>query len=386
MKLSVDITESITLQLGALARERKQRGERLISLGIGEPAFETPAPIVEAAVRAMKDGFTRYSSPFGLIELREKIRDKLKTDNGIEVEVENILVAPGAKNALSLVLMALLQPGDEVINITPCYVSYIPQIQIAEPSAVIHNIDLRKDAFSLDWHKLEEVLGNLTKAIILNFPHNPTGKMISREELDKLAGLVKDEDCYVISDEIYEKLNYSGFPHISPAALDSLRDKVITINGFSKAFSMTGWRIGYLVADQSLVHTVSLIQQHLNTNTCTFVQKGAVAAFDLEEAYLKSYNQELAEKAGYMQKAFSSSTSLKLVPPQGGLFAFLNIAGTGLSSDAFSTELLKRENVVVTPGIAFGKNWDDHIRISLVTGKAEFEKGIDLIKEFAEEL
>lgn len=386
MKISRYIKDSPTLKFSELAKERNRRRERIISLGISEPAFDTPLPIIDATYDAIKKGYTKYSNSLGLIELRELIRDKLLKDNGINASIENIVVTPGAKQALYLALMALLEPYDEVINITPCYVSYIPQIKIAEPTAVIHNIDLKKDDFSLDWEKIENISNKKTKVIIINFPHNPTGRMLHKDEMDRLAGIIRDKSCYIISDEIYEKLNFSGLPHYSIAAFKDISERTVTVNGFSKAFSMTGWRIGYLTANKEVIKIVSKIQQHINTNTCTFVQKGACAAFSLSNGHVSSYNKELKDKASLMADIIESNHWLSLVPPMGGLFAFLNISRTGLSSDDFSFNLLSKKDVAVIPGVSFGEQWDDHVRISLVAGKDEFEDGIKRIDRFVREI
>lgn len=386
MKIDSSIKDSVTLKFSELAREKNRKKERIISLGIGEPDFATPQPIIEATYEAMQNGYTKYSNPSGLVELRELIKKKLLTDNNINTSIDNIIITPGAKQALLLALMAILKPHDEVINITPCYVSYIPQIKIAEPDAIIHNVDLKKENFSLDWKDLGKKLNKKTKAFIINFPHNPTGKMLLKEEVEELVKLLKESACYIISDEIYEKLNFSNSVHYSIGAFDEVREKVITVNGFSKAFSMTGWRIGYLTANSEIINIISKLQQHINTNTCTFIQKGTCAAFSLSSDYLDSYKDELREKASFAATIFNSNERLKLNSPMGGLFAFINISKTGLSSDAFSSELLLKMGVAVTPGIAFGDAWDDHVRISFVAPKKDFEEGIRLIDKFSNEL
>lgn len=386
MKKHSGVKDSDTLKFGQLVREKKQKGEKIISLGLGEPNFNTPSPVIESTYEALRAGWTRYSDPLGLEELRDLIRNKLKAENNIETSKENIAVTPGAKNALFLTLMALLEPFDEVITISPCYVSYVPQIKLAEPNAVIKNVDLTKNDFSINWTQLEEKICEKTKAILLNFPHNPTGKMISIKELQRLIDIIGKENCYIISDEIYEKLNFSGFLHNSIGSFTNIKDRVITINGFSKAFAMTGWRIGYLVANSDIIKIVSKLQQHINTNTCTFVQKGACTTFLMDLNFLNTFNDQLKKNASFMLKVFGSNEKIHLTPPQGGLFSFLNISKTGMTSSEFRGELLIKKGVVVTPGIAFGKNWDDHVRITLGVDENEFQEGIRLIDEFTKEI
>lgn len=384
MKLSPEIQDSLELRFSTLARRMDERGERIISLGLGEPSFPTPPEIIDAAAEAMRQGFTRYSNPMGLSDLREALCTKLARDNGIHAKPSDIMVTPGAKMALSLALAAILEPGDEVINLLPCYPSYLPQIRIAEPSAVIKNLDFKRQDFGLDLDRLAQLLTPRVKAVILNFPHNPTGRMLIPDELRALVELLSKHTCRVISDEIYERLNFSGTVHLSLGATEALAARTITINGFSKAFSMTGWRIGYLVAKGSIMTTICKLQQHLNTNVAPFIQKGALAALSLPPAFFDKYNRRLAGNAKCLADAAAASPHLRMRPGQGGAFAFLDITKTGVGSDAFCSGLIERHRVAVTPGVNFGSAWDDHVRISLDTDAAEFAKGIDRLTNFAE--
>jgi aspartate/methionine/tyrosine aminotransferase len=377
----------LNLKFSRLAGEKNRRRERIFSLGLKEPITETPPQIVEATIAAMKDGYTKYSQPLGLLELRELIRDKLLRENKVDISVDNIVVTPGAKQAMLLTLMAILEPYDEVINITPCYISYIPQIEIAEATSIIHNVDLQRKDFSIDWEKIEALMKRKIKAVILNFPHNPTGSLFSEQDAKTLIEIVSGHDCYIISDEIYDKLVFSDVPSYSLGSFQEISNKVITINGFGKAFSMTGWRIGYLAADDHrIIKTIARLQQHSITHTCTFVQKGACAAFDLPSDYILSYKKELLEKVTFLSRHLASNAKLDLVPPQSGLFAFLDISGSGLTSDEFAYNLLLEKNVALTPGISFGRNWDNHVRISLAAHKDEFEEGVALVDQFTKEL
>ena len=382
MKLCPEITDSLTLKFAELARAKNRQGEEIISLGLGEPVFETPGLIIEETIKAIHNGFTRYSNPSGLYELRELIVDKLKVENDIIMAPENVIVTPGAKQAMILTLMSILEPGDEIINFTPCYVSYIPQIKIAEPSATIHNIDVSKKDYSIDWDLFSSVINQKTKAVIVNSPNNPTGKMLSKKDYLELARRIEKYNCYLISDEIYEKLVFDSIEHFSPGSIENIKDRVVTINGFSKAFAMTGWRIGYLVAHEIITEKVRKLQQHINTNTVTFIQKGVCKAFTIKEYGLKKYNDSLKEKVKYLTNVFSNQPKIKFVSPDGGIFSFVNISSTGYGSDSFATQLLNEKNVAVTPGIGFGNNWDDHIRISMVIDNDQFFSGIDLMNDF----
>jgi|TARA_Y100000294_G_scaffold30087_1_gene25391 aspartate aminotransferase len=385
MEFSPEITRSLTLEFAKLAREKNLRGDRIVSLGLGEPGFATPDSIVKATIEALNTGYTRYSNSKGLIELRELISEKLISENQIETDPRNIIVTPGAKQALLLSLMATLSPYDEVINFTPCYVSIVPQIKIAEPTSKIHNIDFNKDDFSINWGLFKKKINSKTKTIIINSPNNPTGKMFSNNDFLQFIEIVRSYECYILSDEIYEKLIFDNINHISPGAFKEIQDRVITINGFSKSCSMTGWRIGYVNAEEKTINRIERLQQHMNTNTATFIQKGACEAFKIDNGYLKEYNFGLKRKVLYLENTLAKSQKISFVPPKGSFFAFLNIGKSGLSSDNFATELLGRKGVAVTPGIAFGANWDDHIRISMAVDYKEFVEGIDLIYEFCAE-
>ncbi len=383
MKITDEIIDSPTLKFSQLAREKSERGERIISLGLGEPGFATPDPINAAAMQALTDGYTRYSNPRGLFELRQALQKKLLQENGLDIEPENIVVTPGAKAAIMLALMAILRPGDEVVNLTPCYVSYVPQIKIAEPTAIVHNVDLKKDDFALDMEAIERAFNERTRVLLLNSPHNPTGKMLAQEEVQALVDLLADTDCYIISDEIYERLIWSHKKHISLGAHVQLAERVVTVNGFSKAYSMTGWRIGYLTAHASLIDIIAKLQQHINTNTTTFVQKAACAALAMDQGPIEAYAKELGRKVQFLQEKLGSHPGYGLVPPEGGLFAFVDISRTGMGSDEFATRLLEEKSVAVTPGIGFGQNWDDHVRISLAASYDEFTEGVLAVGEFA---
>ena len=384
MRIAPEIQDSLELRFSRLARDLNRSGSPIISLGLGEPGFSTPPAVVAAAAEALRQGFTRYSNPFGLPELCTRIARKLQEENGIAAAPEQVIVTPGAKMALSLVLAALLEPGDEAINITPCYTSFVPQLYIAEPQVVVRNIDLRHDDFRLDLEAIGAALNERTKVLLLNTPHNPTGWMISEAEIRRIGEILHGTRCTLICDEIYERLNFSGTAHFSPAARETLAERTVTINGFSKAFSMTGWRIGYLVVpDQRLRRIVSRLQQHLNTNTATFIQKAALVALDLDDGFLAEYRSNLAASARELEEAIAACPALSLASPKGGLFAFVDISKTGMSSDAFCTALLEDERVAATPGVAFGTTWDSHIRVSLAAGRDQVGEGIRRLARFA---
>ena len=377
-----EIIDSSTLKFAEIARSLIHDGIKIISLGLGEPDFPTPGHIIEATYQAMISGFTRYSNPMGLIELRKKIAESLISSNNIQVNPDNIIITPGAKQAILFALMSILQPGDEIINITPSYVSYNPCIKIAEPKSRIIEIPLNKLDLNVPIEEIKKVVTPKTKAILLNSPNNPTGKIFSYEEIEKIVDIAKKYKIYIISDEIYNLLNYSGEKTISPASFRGVEDLVIVINGFSKAYSMTGWRIGYAVFPKKLRERFFKLQQHINTNTCTFIQKGAIEAIDGDKSHIKIYNAKLKERVLVINNVLKLQNIVSFVLPKGGLFAFLNISKSGMNSNDFVIKLIEKEHIATTPGIAFGKDWDDYIRISLVTNKKNLYMGMKLICKF----
>jgi aspartate aminotransferase len=377
---------SSVLRFSELAAQKNQKGERIYSLGLKELVTKTPREIKEAALTALEEGYTNYSHPMGLGELRGRIKEKFLYDNGIETAQERIMVTPGAKQAMSYALKALLEPNDSVINITPCYSSYIPQIKIAEMTAKIHNVELDKETFSLDWDKVWSVMNKSVKVIILNFPHNPTGILFSQADMENLLKLMTQHDCYIIADEIYDKMIYADGISLSPASMSEIRDKVITINGFSKSFSMTGWRLGYITGPKDVMKVISYLQLHSATHPCLFAQKGACAAFDLPKEYFQKIKDDLFGKAKFLEKRLVGNERLHFNTPKSGMFALLDISGTGFTSGDFAYRLLKEKDVATTPGITLGGSWNDHVRISLSAEKEEFEEGVLLLEEFVNAL
>ncbi len=381
----MDFSNSLTLKVSEAIGKRIRENKELISFGLGESPYPTPIEIKDATIKALQSGYTKYSHKQGLVELRELITKKLAEENDFQCDIQNIVITTGAKQAIYLSLLVLVEPEDEVIVITPGYPSYIPQLKLVEPSVIIRSVDLKKDDFSLDIEEIKKKITPKTKLLILNTPHNPTGKMFSREQLLQLAELALENDFYILSDEIYEKLVYTDQVHFSLASIKGLAERLILINGFSKSYSMTGWRIGYLVAPLPLAQQIAEMQHHINTNVCTFVQKGSCAAFSLTTDYLSSFRSLIRKNAAELQKMVSQNKSLKLVQPQGSQFCFLNISELGLRSDEFCTKLVEKKGVAATPGIIFGDNWDDHIRISLGVDEVEFAKGVRYLEEFVRE-
>lgn len=381
-----EIGESITLKFAEAANERRKKGLPIISLGLGEPEFRTPQAIIDATVAVLNKKNSGYSSPMGILPLREKIAQKLTNENGITCDAENIIIAPGAKQAFQLICMVMIQPEDEVIVINPSFVSFIPQLYIAEYNCKVVTIDVNKADFTLPIQEIAAKVTPKTKMVIVNSPNNPAGYMLSKEQLTELYQMAEEKDFYILSDEIYEKLVFDESTHFSIGSLEQAPTRVITVNGFSKSHAMTGWRLGYACFPKEFKSNLLKLQQHTNTNTCTFIQEGLSDAFFIDTTYLDDYNKKLAARIDAYNQMISRVNGVSGVAPQGGFFAFMNISELGMDSNTFCARLIEETGVATTPGIAFGENWDDHVRISFATHDEHVEKGLELIEQFLKSL
>jgi aspartate aminotransferase len=382
MEFRKEIGESLTLKFAEAANLRRLAGKDIISLGLGEPDFDVPQELVSATIAALQSGKSGYSSPMGLPGLRAKLAEKLYRENQIPAKSENILITPGAKQALQMGLFALLEPGDEVIVINPSFVSFIPQIYLAEPRAVVKIIDIKKTDFSLPIEEIKNQVSSKTKAVLINSPNNPAGYTSGKSELIALSELAVMHDFYIFSDEIYEKLLFSGSEFFSIGSLEKQVERVFTINGYSKSHAMTGWRLGYLCFPKQFGDRLLKLQQHINTNTCTFIQKGVLDAFEMDMSFLEHYNQKLAQRAKIVSECFNNLKGTRLVPPSAGFFAFIDISGLKVDSNTFCGDLVEQTGVATTPGLAFGEHWDDHFRLSYSVNEKILQEGLSRIQEF----
>lgn len=396
MKLSKKaeaISPSITLAITAKAKELKESGVDVISFGAGEPDFNTPSNIIEAAYKAMKEGKTKYTATSGIKELKEEICKKFLRDNGLNYDLEQIIVCTGAKQCLADAFMAILNEGDEVIIPTPYWVSYPELVKIAGGVPVFMEGSI-ENHFKYEIEKLENIVTSKTKAIIINSPNNPTGTIYNKEELLELAKFAENHNLIIIADEIYEKLIYDGERHISIASLtDYAYNNTIVINGLSKAAAMTGWRIGYAAANKEIIKLMTSIQSHMTSNTNSITQYAAIEALSNTEDSLNKMVKEFDNRRKYMINRLDSIKGINYILPKGAFYIMVNVSGVyGKSineekitdSLSFSKELLKEENVAVIPGIGFGL--DDYIRLSYATSMENIENGIDRIEKFLNKL
>ncbi len=384
------VRESSTLSITAKAKQMKAQGIDLVSFGAGEPDFNTPDFIIDAAVSAMKGGFTKYTPAAGIEELRKAIAQKLKNDNGLEYDFKQIVVSNGAKHSLSNTFMALLEEGDEVIIPAPYWLSYKQLIEIAGGVAVIVDTDFDND-FKITVSQLEKALTPKTKALLINTPNNPTGSVYSESELRDIANFAVKNDLYVVSDEIYECLIYDeGVKHHSIASFGKeIYDRTIVINGLSKSHAMPGWRLGFSASNLEIAGVMTNIQSHQASNTNSITQKAAVAAYTHDRSCVDAMNVEYKKRRDYIYDRAVKIPHIRMRKPLGAFYLFIDISalcGKTVNGKPVNNAgdlaalMLEEAKVSVIPCADFGA--DNYIRLSYATSMNEIEKGMDRIETF----
>ena len=381
---AAQLTPSLTLSIDSKAKAMKAEGIDVCGFGAGEPDFDTPEHIKRAAIEALEAGFTKYTPNAGIPELRQAIADKLAADNGLSYRAGQIVVSNGAKHACYNAILATCQPGDEVIIPAPYWVSYPDMVRLVGADPVIIPTSER-NAWKMRPQDFENAMTPRTKMLIMNSPGNPTGSVYPREELEAIVNVAAEEDIYVLSDEIYEKLVYDDAKHVSIASLSKeAYDLTITINGFSKSYAMTGWRLGYLAAPDAVARAVDSIQSHTSSNPSSFSQYGALAALKGDQQPLADMREEFDMRRHYMFDRISKISNVTAVKPQGAFYILVNISQLGLTSQNFADRLLSKANVAVVPGDAFGD--DRTIRFSYATSLDVIKKGLDRFQDFCRTL
>ncbi|MFB5281947.1 MULTISPECIES: pyridoxal phosphate-dependent aminotransferase [Peribacillus] len=379
------LTPSTTLAITAKAKELKAQGLDIIGLGAGEPDYNTPAHIIEAAVQSMNEGQTKYTPSAGLPKLKEVIIAKLKKDQGLDYTPSEIIVGTGAKHALYTLFQAILDEGDEVIVPTPYWVSYPEQIKLAEGTPVYVE-GKEENQYKITKEQLEAAITDRTKAIIINSPSNPTGMLYTKEELQALGEVCLAHDILIVSDEIYEKLVYGGAQHVSIAQLSpQLKEQTIIINGVSKSHSMTGWRIGYAVGNEAIIKAMTNLASHSTSNPTTTAQYGAIAAYEGTQAPVEEMRQAFESRLNTIHAKLVEIPGVTCIKPQGAFYLFPNVKEaatlTGYSNvDDFVKALLEEALVAVIPGSGFGA--PDNIRLSYATSLEQLEKAVERIHTF----
>jgi aspartate aminotransferase len=374
------VTPSLTLAIAAKAKAMKAEGIDVCSFSAGEPDFDTPEHIKNAAKQALDQGKTKYGPAAGEPKLRQAIAHKLKTENSLDYQAENVIVTNGGKHGLFNLILALIEPGDEVIIPAPYWLSYPEMVKLAGGVPIIVQTDA-STGYKIRPQQLRSAITNNTKLFILNSPSNPTGVVYTPAELEALAEVVVEQDLLVVSDEIYEKILYDGAEHVSIGSLDEeIFARTITSSGFAKAYSMTGWRLGYIAGAVELIKALSTIQGHSTSNVCTFAQYGAIAALEGSQDCVEQMRQAFAKRRQVMMHRLSEIPGITYAEPDGAFYMFVNISKTGLTSLEFCDTLLESQQVAAIPGIAFGA--DDHIRLSYATDMASIQKGMDRLDKF----
>lgn len=379
-KLAGRIGNSPTIAMNDKAKQLAAEGHAVIGLAGGEPDFDTPAHITEAGVKAIRDGETRYAAPSkGITPLLEAIAVKTERDNKVRLNPKtDIVVTPGGKLALFLALKAMLDPGDEVLIPAPYWVSY-PSVTTMVGGVPVPVPTSSADNYRLRLEHLREFVTPRTKAIIINSPCNPTGHVLSSDEIEAVATLATEADLFIISDEIYEKLNFDGRPIVSLASLPDLAERVVIINGMSKAYAMTGWRLGWLAGPTSVMGAAGMFNSQTATSTATFTQHAAVAALTGPQDCVGVMRQSYEERRNFIVSSFNSIENMSCPDIEGAFYAFPKVDQTGMTSEEVATAILEKAIVVGVPGSAFGITKDAHVRFS-------FAADINLLREAVERI
>lgn len=369
---------SPTLAVSDRARALRQQGIDVIDLGGGDPDFPTPTHICQAAADAMFRGETHYVASAGIPELRRAIARKLQAENRIPVTPDEIIVTPGGKAALFVSILALVGPGDDVLMFDPGWVSYEPMVLMAG-ARCLHVPLLPEENYRVTREAIEAVLTPQTRLMIVNSPNNPTGRVLTREEAEAIVAVAQEHDIVVISDEIYEKIIYDGREHLSLAAFPGMAERTLTVNGFSKAYAMTGWRLGYVAGPAPLIRQIMKVHSHSATCATSFAQWGGVAALEGPQDVIDAMVAAWDRRRRFVTERLNAIPGFRCPLPEGAFYAFPDVSGTGLSGQEVAQKLIEEAYVGVTPGDAFGASGSGCIRLSFATADELLERALDRI-------
>ena len=395
MKLSkrvVSIQPSVTLEISAKAKALKSEGKDIVAFTAGEPDFNTPNYIIKEAEKALSDGKTKYTPTGGIPELKRAIVKKLKQENGLSYSESNIVVSSGAKSSLYHAFEAILDGGDEVIIPAPYWITYVEQVCLAGGVCKIVNTD-EKSGYKLVSEQFEQAITPKTRCVLINSPCNPTGVVYNKDELLEIAKIAEKHGIEIISDEVYEKLVFDGEKHVSIASLTPYaKEHTIVINGVSKTYAMTGWRIGYMACPEEVAKAVSAMQGHTTSNACSFAQYASASAISGGSEFIDSMVAEFDDRRKALYEGLSKIDGIKLVYPKGAFYIFANVSacfgksigGKKITGSISFADALLEHGVAVIPGLAFGD--DNSVRLAYTVSKEDIYKGIDKIKAFIESL
>lgn len=386
-KLIFSIQESKTLAITSLIKKLRAEGKEILSFSAGEPDFNTPEYIKSAAISAINNNQTKYTPVQGTTELIETIIEKFKKENNLLFTNENILVSTGAKQSLYNIILALCNPGDEVIFQAPYWVSYPEITKIAQAKSVIINTDI-KDNFKINPNLLKQAITEKTKVFLFNTPSNPTGAVYSKSEILDLAEVLINKDIFIVSDEIYEKILFGGEEHFSIGSIGELKDRTITINGVSKAFAMTGWRIGYAAGNKDIIKLAKNLQSHSTSNASSISQAAANAALNGDGKEISKMVEEFNLRRNYIVKELQSIDGINCPTPKGAFYTFFDVSNyynksfnnfTVIDSVSFCNYLINEANIGLVPGVAFGN--DNCVRMSYAASMDDIKEGMSRLKD-----
>jgi len=390
---AANIAPSPTLAVDNLAKEMKRRGIDVVGFGAGEPDFDTPDFIKQAAIEALQRGLTKYTAVGGLPQLKAAIADKMRRENNLVYQPEDIAVTVGAKHALYEIFQVLCEPGDEVVLPSPYWVSYLEQIRLAGATPVVVPGD-PANSLKISAEDLRRALSPHTKAVLLNSPNNPTGAVYTRQELEALAQVILDSPAWIVSDEIYEAFIYAAEPHVSIASLSpALQERTLIVNGFSKRYAMTGWRLGYVAGPRPVIEAITNLQSHSTSNPTSFAQAGALAALQGPAEPVQAMVEEFRRRRDFLVARLGELPYVECAVPDGAFYVFPKVSGIfgrcadGVeitSSSSLCQLVLEKAQVAIVPGIAFGT--DEYVRLSYATGFEQIREGVARLAAFWERL
>ena len=375
-----NLQESATLAISSKAKEMRKKGIQVIDFSVGEPDFDTPENIKEAAKDALRNGFTKYTNASGIPELKEAVSKKLKKENNLSCSPDEVIVSNGAKHAIFNALFALLDKNDEVIISVPYWTSYGEQVKLVGGTPIF----AETDNFDIDPSRIMEKTTKKTKLIIINSPNNPSGFVYNRESLKKIAKFAVENNIFVLSDEVYEKLTYED-EHFSIGAINNeIKRLTITVNALSKTYSMTGWRIGYAAAPYELIKAMSDIQSQTTSNPNSIAQYAALEALNGNQDYVKKSREEFKKRRDYFVQRIDTIKEINCQKPKGAFFVFPDFSSKEKNSIKLSTDLLEKAKIATVPGTAFGQ--EGHIRFSYATSRENIKEGLDRLENFVKNL
>ena len=367
----------------ALALERE--GKKILHFEIGRPDFDTPEYIKKACIDSIQAGDVFYTSNFGTTELREAIAWKLRTQNGIDYQASEILVTVGLSEAVYAVLCSILNEGDEILVPDPVWINYVNVPKLLGAVPVTYHL-LEENDYQIDLEEIRSKITDKTKAMVIITPNNPTGGVLAKETLEELAKIAKEHDITVIADEVYERLIYDGEQHVSIASLPGMKERTVTLNGFSKAYSMTGWRLGYAAAPEELIKTLNKLHQHATTCATSFVQKAAVTAIYEEKDEVNDMVKEYQRRRDYAADAINQIDGLSCKCPKGAFYIFINVKELGKSSAEIASYLLEEAGLAFVPGDVFGPEGEGYLRMSFANSYDNIVEGCEKLKAAIEAL